>query len=325
MRGLTMPQRRDLQTRAFAVVVLAAAWTCGVEPSFKLLPVAEAATSSQIRDRILTRIERGRFMRAPSITAAKTATGGGPGYESVLVGGQVRLFVRYTPNKVLLSGKPAPVVFALHAAGARADATGNALGLNKLADAEGFIAVYPQAASKDWAAANASETDDVDFLNRLADALVAQNVADPKRIYLAGVGAGGSMALRIACSEGSRFAAYGIIGASPRAAADCKPSPARISIISGTSVDETLSPKNGSIAALAKPADPKSPADPIAGLAQKFGCGTLLQTTQVGKLTKAIWSGCGDGAEIEVLRSIDRLSVDRAFPELWAFFRRFGG
>ncbi len=313
--------------RLSVVAALATLWALGAIPSLSPTSVAAAATGSQIRDRVLSRVERGRLLRAPSIGAAKTAVGGGPGYESVLVGGQVRLFVRYTPNKTLLTGKPAAVVFALHASGGRADQAGAALGLNKLADTEGFITVYPQAADTGWASGPSADTDDVDFINRLADALVAQNVADPARLYLAGVGAGGGMALRLACSDGSRFAAYGAIGAGAPPD-NCKPSPPRVSLISGTAADESVTSAAAGTSAAAKPSAGVIAAgvgDAAGSYGAAMGCTSLTQTTQSGKLSRAKLSGCQADAEIEFLRSQERLPVDRALPELWSFFRKFGG
>lgn len=280
-----------------------------------------SVSSDRIRDRVLSRIERGRMLRAPPISGGRTAAGGGAGYESVLVGGQVRLFVRYTPNKVLVSGKPAPVVFVLHPDGMRADQVPGLTGLNRLADAEGFIAVYPQAGSEAWLSRASGDPDDVDFLNRLADALVAQTTADSGRLYLAGVGASGTMALRLACSEGSRFAAYGLVGM-PSAAAgeysDCRLSPARLSVISGTTADVAGASSTGASGA-------EGPiSDPIAAIAQKAGCGLVTQATLSGKVARSKWSGCSPGADFEMVRSIEKLPPDRAMPELWAFFRRFG-
>ncbi|MBX9926476.1 MAG: hypothetical protein K2Y05_08970, partial [Hyphomicrobiaceae bacterium] len=49
------------------VLLLAGLWATGALPNVPLLSVAEAATSSQIRDRVLSRVERGRLLRAPSI------------------------------------------------------------------------------------------------------------------------------------------------------------------------------------------------------------------------------------------------------------------
>ena len=306
-----------------AAVVLSATWEL---PAVYGPSPAEAATGSQIRDRILTRVERGRLLRAPAIGGARTVVGGGPGYESVLVGGQIRLFVRYTPNKLLVSGKPGAVVFALHPSGSRADQTGAMLGLNKLADTEGFIAVYPQAAGTGWNSADATELGDVDFLNRLADALVSQNGADPNRLYLAGIGAGGHMAMRLACSQGSRFAAYGVVGTVQPF--DCKPSPPRVSLISGTTADEARKPATASTSVAGSVASGTAAAtipDPTAALARNLGCRSLVQTTQLGKVAKAKWSGCNPDADIELVRSLDRMPVDRAAPELWGFFRKFGG
>lgn len=277
------------------------------------------ASSDTIRDRILSRIERGRMLRAPSISGGRTAAGGGAGYESVLVAGKVRLFVRYTPNRLLVAGKPGPVVFMLHADGSRADQVTAQLGFNKLAEAEGFVAVYPQAGSDRWISGRDADTDDVEFLNRLADALVSQAVADPQRLFIAGVSGGGTMALRLACSESSRFAAYGLIGSvGPAAAefADCRPSPPRIALITGPASEDTLS--------AADAAKRGQAIDTIGQMAQRLGCQSLTEAVLSNRMQKSKWAGCTLGAEIELVRAQERLVLDRAAPELWSLFRRIG-
>jgi len=297
-----------LLAAAMAIAGVATAWAAPDSPP----------SGDKIRDRILSRVERGQLLRAPQITGGRTAAGGGPSYESVLVGGQVRLFQRYTPNKVLISGKPAPIVFVLHPDGTRADQVPALTGLNRLADVDGFVAVYPQGRSARWGAAGSPADattaidEDVDFLNRLADALVAQNVADPKRLYLAGVGRGGDIALKLACTEGSRFSAYGVVGGSGQTTGleKCSVAPPRLTFIAGTTADD------GPSAAV-------KPADPAAMFAEKLGCTAPTVATAPGKTARSKWSGCKPGTEIELVRSLERISIDKATPDLWAFFKRF--
>ncbi len=183
----------------------------------------ERVSADQIRDRIRDRIEQRRLDRAPKIQSALKTPGGGAGYESLLLKGVVRTFVRYTPNAVLLSGKRAPVVFALHGAKGSADKLQAYLGLNAVADKEGFIVVYPQGINQGWNDGREStitgdkystNVDDSGFLEGLADALVVQGVADGRRLFLVGLDDGGALALRLACDGNGRFAAYGSVAAS---------------------------------------------------------------------------------------------------------------
>jgi polyhydroxybutyrate depolymerase len=207
-----------------------------------LAPLSSAQdriSGGEIRDRIRERIEKRRIERAPAIGSARKVPGASPGQDSIVVSGVTRTFVRFTPNAVLLAGKRAPVVVALHGGNGSADKLQSYLGLNALAEREGFIVVYPQGIDGTWndgreasvagKKTERSEGDDVAFLNALSDSLVVQGVADPKRLYLMGLSNGGFMTLRMACEEASRFAAFApVIASMPLSAkATCKPGRAR--------------------------------------------------------------------------------------------------
>lgn len=206
----------------------------------------DGITGDAIRDRIRDRMEQKRLERAPKIGGGSKVAGSGVASETIVIKGQVRTFMRYTPNRVLIAGKRVPVVFALHGAKGTADKLQGYLGMNTVADREGFIVVYPQGDKNRWndgrtveetAAREVSQADDIEFLNSLADALVAQGVADPKRIYMTGLSNGGFMSLALACSDASRFAAYGpVIASMPaRNLTPCKPvRPVPVVMINGT-------------------------------------------------------------------------------------------
>ena len=271
---------------------------------------------STISDRIRSRMEKRRTEQAPVPGLGPRQPGVGPGYESLLIGiSQTRTFMRYTPNSVLISGKKAPVVFALHGGKGTADRLQGYLGLNAVADRDGFIAVYPQGLQNVWndgrktkvkAPRQTGAVDDVAFLNGLADALVTQGIADPDRIYLMGVSNGGFMTLRMACEGSSRFAGFGAVIASlPLAAKEtCKPGrPLPVVMINGT--DDTLirfDGKNGRFGILGNMAPPDAAAF-IAGL---DGCGAPVDThlatvdsADTTRVAKRVWSGCKPGSAVE--------------------------
>ena len=84
------------------------------------------------------------------------------------------------------------------------------------------------------------------FLRRLAVELAERGVADPGRIYVAGVSNGGMMALRLIC-EGADFVAGvgSVIASMPAAAgADCRPArPVPVVMFNGTA--DKLVPYDG--------------------------------------------------------------------------------
>lgn len=206
----------------------------------------EGVPGPVISRHIRQRMEQRHIERAPRLGSATRVPGGGPGYEAIDVKGQLRTFVRYTPDSVLLGQKRVPVVFALHAAKGTAARLAPYLGLNAVADRERFIVVYPQGIDNVWNDGRPAEdkgskltggNNDILFLNLLADAMVADGVADPERIYLAGVSNGGFMTLTMACQSESRFAAFAAIVASLPAAekVSCGPKrPVPLLMVNGT-------------------------------------------------------------------------------------------
>jgi polyhydroxybutyrate depolymerase len=78
---------------------------------------------------------------------------------------------------------------------------------------------------------------DAGFLKELVADLVARGVADPRRIYVAGLSLGGVMALRMACTDAGMFAAVAVLiaGMDETGGAQCQPAkPLPLLIIHGT-------------------------------------------------------------------------------------------
>ncbi|OYX07471.1 MAG: hypothetical protein B7Z15_15745, partial [Rhizobiales bacterium 32-66-8] len=141
---------------------------------------------------------------------------------------------------------PLPTVIALHAAAQTSESFRGYFGLEATAAKEGFVAVYPQGIGRVWndgrpaamrLKAVLTPGDDVPFLIALVNKLVAEGIADPTRIYLAGISNGGFMVERMACEYPELFAAYGVIMATAPAnyREECRPArPVPIMFIHGT-------------------------------------------------------------------------------------------
>lgn len=276
----------------------------------------QRVTGDTIRDRIRARMERTQRERAPDILGKTTATG--TGAEIIDIQGKPRSFVRFTPNKVLVGGKPAPVVFALHGGKGSAERLAGYLGLNALAEKEGFIAVYPQGEQRRWndgrpatqtGGGRASTANDVAFLNGLADALVAQNVADPARIYVLGISNGGFMALSLACSGTSRFAGFAAVIASLplEAAQTCQPKgPVPVLMINGT--DDRLVRFDGKPGRFGIQGNMPPPMA-VKHFAALGGCTSEMPVQlpdtdpkDATRVTATTWSGCNPGSQVMFYR-----------------------
>ena len=140
-----------------------------------------------------------------------------------------------------------PVVLVLHGGGGSAQVTQNFTMMNPVADANGFLAVYPEGYTATgsgfvWAdsrgtAADEDGIDDVGFISRLIDSLRLQYNIDTTRLYACGFSNGGFMTQRLACELGGRFAAIGSLGCSMGVSLydDCAPAvPVPMLFLAGT-------------------------------------------------------------------------------------------
>lgn len=125
------------------------------------------------------------------------------GHETVYV---VHLPAKY--NKA----KQYPLVINYHGLNASAAKHQHYCQMDRVADREGFIVVYPQSYHKGWNAglgfrSYTNGPDDIGYLNMLLDTLELRFSIDKKRIYAAGVSMGGSFTYRIASEMSNRIAA----------------------------------------------------------------------------------------------------------------------
>jgi polyhydroxybutyrate depolymerase len=177
------------------------------------------------------------------VLAAPPATAGTA--ESIMVGGRARSFALERPA---LSA-PRPTIIMLHGAGGGIRQFGDLPQLALDADA---VTVAPLGIGGRWnffppgrESQKDSEffqhygamPDDVGFLKELVVRLVARGIADPRRVYLAGLSLGGVMALRLACTDAGRFAAVALLiaGMEDTIGAECQPAkPLPVLMIHGT-------------------------------------------------------------------------------------------
>jgi polyhydroxybutyrate depolymerase len=128
-------------------------------------------------------------------------------------------------------GEAQPLIIALHASGSSGSLMARATGLTEIAEAAGYMIVYPNGTglaidARTWNSggccgyAQMHKVDDVAFLRALVDKLVKDGLADRQRIYLVGVSNGGMMAYRMAAEAPELFKAVGGQRGTGRAARD---------------------------------------------------------------------------------------------------------
>ena len=147
-------------------------------------------------------------------------------------GGRTRSYLVHVPPHYDAK-QPTPVVLAFHGGGANAEQMVRFCGLNKTADQEGFLAVYPNGSGQiermlTWNAGNCcgyaveKKVDDVGFVGALLDDLRGVARVDAKRVYATGMSNGSIMAYRLASEMSDRIAAIAPVSG-PMGTAACNP------------------------------------------------------------------------------------------------------
>ncbi|MCV2351578.1 alpha/beta hydrolase family esterase [Paucibacter sp. Y2R2-4] len=137
---------------------------------------------------------------------------------TIEVAGVKRSYRTYVPKDL---PKGAPLVLVMHGSGESPGQirVGTGYSFERLADQHGFALVYPKAYASDWndcsrigdKELNGVRGDDVGFLAALVDKTVAELALDPTRVFAAGVSNGGSMAMRLALEQPSRYKAVAAV------------------------------------------------------------------------------------------------------------------
>lgn len=174
---------------------------------------------------------------------------------SIEVAGMTRSYRTYVPKDL---PKGAPLVLVMHGSGEGPGQirVGTGYAFERLADQHGFALAYPKSYGSDWndcsrigdKELNGVRSDDVGFLSALVDKMVAELALDPARVFATGVSNGGSMALRLALEQPSRYKAVAAVVANVPAPENfqCLPAAQKatsVMIMNGT--DDPLVPYAG--------------------------------------------------------------------------------
>ena len=170
---------------------------------------------------------------------------------AIRVGGMSRSYLFHVPPSLDRS-RPAPLVFVLHGAGGRGAGFARHTGFSRLADEQGFIAVYPDGFRRRWNDGRSSgpSQDDVGFIRSLLDSLKTELAIDTRRIYATGISNGAMFSYRLACDLPGVFAAIApVAGALPAELAPrcTQAEPVAIAAFQGT-VDRFVPYAGGAVA-----------------------------------------------------------------------------
>jgi polyhydroxybutyrate depolymerase len=227
------------------------------------------------------------------------------------VGGEARSYRLFIPSG--LNPVRAPVVIALHGA-AQTNAEFEAdLGLNRIAEREKFIVAYPAGLNRVWDDDRPSlirlefafrPGNDVAFLRNLTRALIDEGIADPDRIYMAGLSMGGFMTARMACEHAELFAAIAIIAATAleKYRHSCRP----LRPVSALVMHGTFDPISSYFGMPIPGAQLMSAVDTARFYAELAGCmsfsDSAVPTREAGEpsVTVRQWSLCRDSTSVEL-------------------------
>ncbi len=196
---------------------------------------------------------------------------------------------------------PTPVVLNFHGRSMTGEQQALLSGMDPVADAEGFIAVYPEGTGSfeqtfngGWCCGSAQSRgiDDVGFTAAILDKLEADYCIDSARVYAIGMSNGGFMSHRLGCDLADRITAIGGV-AGTLGMFDCSPSrPVPVIHFHGT--DDSVVPYDGFAGQVSAPGS-------IDTWRRVNGCDGGSETYfEKGDVTCERWTGCDEGAEVRL-------------------------
>ncbi len=208
---------------------------------------------------------------------------------------------------------PQPTVLVLHGALATAAFTARSSGFAEASARHGFTAAFADGLDRQW---NDGRTgghggpDDVAFLRALVARLVADRIAQPDRVYLAGISNGGMMSFTMACKASELFAGIGtVIANMPAGIEPCALKPMSLVMVNGTA-DPMVPFDGGGVGLRGGPGSVWSVEKTATLFAQVDACEpapasqTIAQRdpSQKTSVTRLDWMGCKAGASVTLYR-----------------------
>lgn len=208
---------------------------------------------------------------------------------------------------------PAALVVALHGGGGNGANLQAHVGLDAIADREGFLVVYPDGSGRlgefllTWNSGNCcghaldQQIDDVEYTRALVESLSTLYSIDPKRVYATGMSNGGMMSYRLACEASDLFAAVAPVAGALNV--DCEPSEP-VSILAVHGMDDQHVLFEGGVPAVS--ADTHERTDRSVHYAMTFwaardSCSLKLIREQADSVIHEVYPDCRAGLGVELL------------------------
>ncbi|HYT77283.1 MAG TPA: PHB depolymerase family esterase [Vicinamibacterales bacterium] len=267
-----------------------------------------------------------------------------PTTHTIVSSGEKREYVLYVP-KSYDRAKPTPLVISMHGAMNSPSFQMYVSHWNTVADANGFIVVYPGGSgagpktyfNDGWRMP--SRMPDVVFISELIDTLEASYNIDPTRIYANGLSNGGGMSFVLSCTLPHRIAGIGAVSAAETLPWSWCPDSHPVPMIAFHGTADRFTPYNGGKVWFAPESFPSIP-EWVANWARRNRCGpNPVESAAAADVTRREYTGCAGEAAV-VLYTIEggghtwpgstsmpewllgptSRSID-ATSRMWAFFR----
>lgn len=140
-------------------------------------------------------------------------------FHTMELGGFIRCWYEYVPQRVRTLGRPVPLVFCMHGRGGTAESFISLSGMSRVAEERDFIVVFPEAGvhqGRPGALRNlllwngeykGEKIDDVAFILAILEQVKARYDIDSTRVYACGQSSGGMMTSLLAQKAPQIFAA----------------------------------------------------------------------------------------------------------------------
>jgi polyhydroxybutyrate depolymerase len=229
------------------------------------------------------------------------------------VGTRRRTYLYHRPKDD--DGKtPRPVVIVFHGGGGNAENAVRMTSLDAKADAEHFIAVYPNGSGPidgallTWNAWNCcgpaldEHVDDIAFVRAMVERLEQDFAIDRKRIYATGLSNGGIFTHRVGCELSDIFAAIAPVAGALNTE-DCKPDhPVSVVMFHGTADQHVLYDGGRPLQTVDRrhPREDKPVSYAVETWVKLDHCKTEPARTKEGHVTHDVYPDGTDGAAVEL-------------------------
>ena len=198
--------------------------------------------------------------------------------------------------------RPTPLVISLHGASLWPALQMKISQWNRVADAKGFIVVYPSASGfpKIWHVDRVPGLqDDVRFIADLIDDLKSRYNIDAARIYANGMSNGGGMAYVLSCTLSDRIAAIGMVAAAQSLAWDWCTDTRPVPMIEFHGTADPVIPYAGGPSPVGPAATFPSVPGWAANWARRNGCrGAPRESVVAADVTLSLQDDCTNGATV---------------------------